>query len=218
MPDQKPVNVDQRDRAEQSFAVTAPQFSLPKGGGAIRGIGEKFAANPVTGTGSLTVPVFATPGRSGFGPQLSLSYDSGSGNSPFGFGWSLELPSITRRAVPVPENWRLLHGPGTPSSNATRMHTPENCRLLFGPYRTPVFKYGDVVICDVRGEVEIVGGRKALVLCGALARAVQLEAAVAVAYCWGVSAQTVTVWPAHVVEAMRAANVGARRSCARSLP
>ena len=26
--------------------------SLPKGGGAIRGIGEKFAANPVTGTGS----------------------------------------------------------------------------------------------------------------------------------------------------------------------
>jgi hypothetical protein len=30
-------------------------------------------------------------------------------------------------------------------------------RLLFGPYRTPVFKYGDVVICDVRGQVEIVG-------------------------------------------------------------
>jgi hypothetical protein len=29
--------------------------------------------------------------------------------------------------------------------------------LLFGPYRTPVFKYGDVVICDVRGQVEIVG-------------------------------------------------------------
>lgn len=34
----------------------APQFSsisLPKGGGAVRGIGEKFAANPVTGTGAL---------------------------------------------------------------------------------------------------------------------------------------------------------------------
>ena len=27
-----------------------PAISLPKGGGAIRGIGEKFAANPVTGT------------------------------------------------------------------------------------------------------------------------------------------------------------------------
>lgn len=36
---------------------SAPQLSLPKGGGSIRGIGEKFTANPVTGTGSLTVPI-----------------------------------------------------------------------------------------------------------------------------------------------------------------
>src|SRR5215472_12701950 len=76
---------------------TAPSLSLPKGGGAIRGIGEKFAANPVTGTGSMSVPIATSPGRSGFGPQLTLSYDSGSGNEPFGFGWSLALPSITRK-------------------------------------------------------------------------------------------------------------------------
>jgi hypothetical protein len=76
---------------------TAPQLSLPKGGGALRGIGEKFTANPVTGTGSLTVPIATSPGRSGFGPQLSLHYDSGIGNGPFGLGWSLALPSITRR-------------------------------------------------------------------------------------------------------------------------
>src|SRR5215510_8337154 len=75
----------------------APSIVLPKGGGAIRGIGEKFAANPVTGTGSMTVPIATSPGRSGFGPQLSLSYDSGAGNGPFGFGWSLSLPSITRK-------------------------------------------------------------------------------------------------------------------------
>src|SRR5215471_19238165 len=75
----------------------APTISLPKGGGAIRGIGEKFAANPVTGTGAMTVPIFASPGRSGFGPQLSLSYDSGAGNGPFGLGWSLSLPVITRK-------------------------------------------------------------------------------------------------------------------------
>ena len=74
-----------------------PQITLPKGGGAIRGIGEKFAANPVTGTGSLTVPIATSPGRSGFGPQLSLSYDSGTGNGPFGMGWSLSLPAITRK-------------------------------------------------------------------------------------------------------------------------
>src|SRR2546430_11773246 len=72
-------------------------ISLPKGGGAIRGIGEKFAANPVTGTGSMTVPIATSLGRSGFGPQLSLSYDSGASNGPFGFGWSIALPSITRK-------------------------------------------------------------------------------------------------------------------------
>jgi len=75
----------------------APSINLPKGGGAIRGMGEKFAANPVTGTGSMSVPIATSPGRSGFGPQLALSYDSGYGNGPFGFGWSLSLPSITRK-------------------------------------------------------------------------------------------------------------------------
>ncbi|QEA39651.1 toxin [Pistricoccus aurantiacus] len=60
-------------------------------------MGEKFAANPVTGTGAMSVPIYTSPGRSGFGPQLSLSYNSGAGNGPFGFGWSLALPSITRK-------------------------------------------------------------------------------------------------------------------------
>ena len=60
-------------------------------------MGEKFAANPVTGTGSMSVPIATSPGRSGFGPQLSLSYDSGAGNGPFGLGWNLSLPLITRK-------------------------------------------------------------------------------------------------------------------------
>jgi RHS repeat-associated protein len=60
-------------------------------------MGEKFGANPVTGTASMTVPIATSPGRSGFGPQLSLAYDSGAGNGVFGFGWSLSLPSITRK-------------------------------------------------------------------------------------------------------------------------
>src|SRR5512142_1946137 len=80
-----------------SGASRLPAVTLPKGGGAIRGIGEKFAANPVTGTGSMSVPITTSPGRSGFGPQLSLAYDSGAGNGPFGFGWSLSLPAITRK-------------------------------------------------------------------------------------------------------------------------
>ncbi len=85
------------DSNEKSFSVSAPQIAFLKGGGAIRGIGEKFSANPVTGTGSMSVPIFTSPGRSGFGPQLSLAYDSGAGNGPFGLGWHLSIPSITRR-------------------------------------------------------------------------------------------------------------------------
>src|SRR6185503_3509320 len=77
--------------------LSPPSVSLPKGGGAIKGIGEKFAANPVTGTGSLTIPLPLSPGRSGFAPTISLSYDSGAGNGPFGFGWSVGYPTITRR-------------------------------------------------------------------------------------------------------------------------
>lgn len=87
------------DNSNQTAAndFAPPAISLPKGGGAIRGIGEKFAANPVTGTGSMSVPIATSPGRSGFGPQLALSYDSGAGNGPFGLGWNLSLPSITRK-------------------------------------------------------------------------------------------------------------------------
>ena len=54
----------------------------------------------------MTVPLATSPGRSGFGPQLSLSYDSGAGNGPFGFGWSLSLPAITRKTDKgLPQYW-----------------------------------------------------------------------------------------------------------------
>ncbi len=86
-----------RTEGPKDQRFSPPAVSLPKGGGAIRGIGEKFAANPVTGTGSMSVPIAVSPGRSGFGPQLSLSYDSGAGNGLFGLGWSLSLPAITRK-------------------------------------------------------------------------------------------------------------------------
>ena len=39
--------------SEGAADFKAPTISLPQGGGAIRGIDEKFAANPVTGAGSL---------------------------------------------------------------------------------------------------------------------------------------------------------------------
>ncbi|MFY9488838.1 MAG: SpvB/TcaC N-terminal domain-containing protein, partial [Solirubrobacterales bacterium] len=89
--------VPQRDGDRQSAPPPIQPPSLPKGGGAISGIGEKFAANPVTGSGSLQVPLATSKGRDGFGPALSLSYDSGAGNGLFGFGWSLSLAAVTRK-------------------------------------------------------------------------------------------------------------------------
>ncbi|MFE2282912.1 SpvB/TcaC N-terminal domain-containing protein [Streptomyces sp. NPDC059443] len=59
-------------------------------------MGERFGAGPVTGTASLAVPIALTPARGGVGPKLTLSYDSGSGNGPFGLGWSLDVPSVSR--------------------------------------------------------------------------------------------------------------------------
>jgi RHS repeat-associated protein len=83
--------------ATERINTSAPSISLPKGGGAIRGIGEKFAANPVNGTGSFSIPIAMTQGGGGLTPELTLSYNSGSGNSSIGFGWSLSLPEISRK-------------------------------------------------------------------------------------------------------------------------
>ncbi|MEQ1508407.1 MAG: SpvB/TcaC N-terminal domain-containing protein, partial [Myxococcota bacterium] len=72
-------------------------MTLPKGGGAIGGMGEKVSANPVTGSASFAIPLPITPGRGGFTPALSLACDSGAGNGPFGLGWRLSIPSVRRK-------------------------------------------------------------------------------------------------------------------------
>ncbi|MBV1860932.1 MAG: hypothetical protein KUG77_21125, partial [Nannocystaceae bacterium] len=41
----------------------APSLDLPKGGGALRGIGETFDVNTFTGSGSLSIPVVSSPSR-----------------------------------------------------------------------------------------------------------------------------------------------------------
>ena len=72
-------------------------ISLPKGGGALKGIGETFQPNLFSGTGNHSIPIAISPGRNGFGPTLSLQYSSGNGNGPFGLGWQLSIPRITRK-------------------------------------------------------------------------------------------------------------------------
>jgi RHS repeat-associated protein len=84
---------------------TSPQvISLPTGGGAVQGVGEKFSPNLHTGTGTITIPIALPPGRNGFQPTLNLVYSSGQGNGPFGMGWALDVPGVSRKTskgIPV---------------------------------------------------------------------------------------------------------------------
>src|SRR5215212_3593005 len=80
----------------KSNAIEIPSITLPKGGGALKGIDEKFEVNAANGTASFNIPFHLSPNRA-FTPQLSLSYNSGTGNSLFGIGWDLGLPAIQRR-------------------------------------------------------------------------------------------------------------------------
>jgi hypothetical protein len=78
-------------------SVAEQVISLPKGGGAIRGIGETFQANAFSGTGSHTIPLAISPGRNGVAPALALQYSAAHGNGVFGIGWRLTIPSIARK-------------------------------------------------------------------------------------------------------------------------
>ncbi|WP_245598395.1 SpvB/TcaC N-terminal domain-containing protein [Sporocytophaga myxococcoides] len=90
------TNESQSKEGKDNMQINVPVISMPKGGGAIKGIDEKFSVNAVNGTMSLSIPLpFAT--ARGVSPQLQLSYNSGSGNGIFGLGWSFGLPSIKRK-------------------------------------------------------------------------------------------------------------------------
>ena len=85
------------DREKDSYkGTTAPVIELPKGGGALKGIDEKFSVNPSNGTSSFSFPLPFSPSR-GPVPELVLNYNSGSGNGILGLGWSLSLSSIRRK-------------------------------------------------------------------------------------------------------------------------
>lgn len=92
-----PLQLSSQHSATKSNAIEIPQVQLPKGGGALKGIDEKFQVNSSNGTASFSIPLPLSPNRNGFTPSLAIAYNSGSGNSILGIGWGLELPSIVRR-------------------------------------------------------------------------------------------------------------------------
>lgn len=76
----------------------APQvISLPSGPGSIEGIGESFEPDLSTGTARYSVNFAVAPGRNGFAPALTLNYNGGHANGPWGLGWRLNVPHIQRQ-------------------------------------------------------------------------------------------------------------------------
>jgi hypothetical protein len=68
----EPKNAKDKEAAAKK-GPSLPSISLPKGGDPTRGVAEKFAAKPITGTGLMTFPAYTSPDRSRFGPrQLTL--------------------------------------------------------------------------------------------------------------------------------------------------
>ncbi|HVQ90090.1 MAG TPA: SpvB/TcaC N-terminal domain-containing protein, partial [Mycobacteriales bacterium] len=81
-------------------AVAGSVIALPEAGGGVSDVlgGAAFRADLFTGAGCLTVPLATPPGRNGMQPDLALEYHTGNGDGPFGFGWQLSLPEVTRAA------------------------------------------------------------------------------------------------------------------------
>jgi hypothetical protein len=105
------------------------------------------------------------------------------------------------------------------------MDDAERFRLL-GRYRTPRFRIGRTVFCEVRGEMVITGmtdapipwpigkhgaGRHSLIVFKGLAKAVPRESNQAVAYWWGADPQTVSKWRRAL--SVRRANEETSRLC-----
>lgn len=129
----------QGDQSNPSSAGNVlPSISLPKGGGAIRDIGEKFDVNAPTGTGSMTIPIPISLSRGAVQPDLKLTYSSGNGNGPFGLGWGLSTSSISRKT-----------DKGLPQYRDSGSDAESDVYLAGGDDLVPVFKrdaHGTVVL------------------------------------------------------------------------
>ncbi len=83
--------------ADNKSGVSPQTISLPSGPGSIEGMGESFEPQMNTGTAAYPVKLTVAPGRNGHQPSVTLSYNSGGGNSPYGLGWNLSTTAIQRQ-------------------------------------------------------------------------------------------------------------------------
>ncbi|PIW65535.1 MAG: hypothetical protein COW12_01375, partial [Candidatus Omnitrophica bacterium CG12_big_fil_rev_8_21_14_0_65_45_16] len=86
---------------QKAFASTIPNWYLPTSGSIgelsdAAGAVQSFQTDLFTGAATMSIPIFAPPGRRGLTPQVSLNYSSSSGNSLVGWGWSAPHDLIQR--------------------------------------------------------------------------------------------------------------------------
>ncbi|MFI5495924.1 toxin TcdB middle/N-terminal domain-containing protein [Actinoplanes sp. NPDC051859] len=91
-------------------------LALPKGGGAVGGIGGSFTPDLNTGGGGYAVPLDLPHGVDGHTPQLTLQYSTAFGHAEFGLGWSLGTVRVehTDGAYRLAGAGRLVEVPGEP--------------------------------------------------------------------------------------------------------
>src|SRR3990172_369529 len=80
----------------KSAGIGQDVLPLPSGGGSMKPIDESFKTDLGTGTGFYQVPFKLPKGVNDFTPNLALKYSTGKGNGPFGMGWSIDTPVISR--------------------------------------------------------------------------------------------------------------------------
>lgn len=78
--------------------IKSPALSLPKGGGAVRGINENFESQAFRGGFEFSIPV-PSPDARGVNPNVTIEYSSGGGNGILGLGFNLSLSSIGRKTT-----------------------------------------------------------------------------------------------------------------------
>ncbi|HEY5471299.1 MAG TPA: SpvB/TcaC N-terminal domain-containing protein, partial [Bacteroidales bacterium] len=131
----------------KSNVIEVPSIALPKGGGAIKSIDEKFSVNAVNGSASFSIPLPFSPAR-GASPSLSLSYNSGAGNGIFGLGWNLSLASIKRKT-----------DKGLPQYlDATGPYTIDSDTFLFSEAEDLVPEFEKVI--NIRNEISFIPNSK----------------------------------------------------------
>jgi RHS repeat-associated protein len=149
------INNAQKDTVKtKSNLIQAPSITMPKGGGAIKSIDEKFSVNAANGTATFSIPLPLSPGRNGAAPALVLSYNSGGGNSIFGLGWHADVPSIQRKTEKELPEYKDSEESDTFIFSGAEDLVPELVKDAGGHWVKNIIRKDDTVITRYRPRIE----------------------------------------------------------------